>query len=306
MKQARCTCAALAMAAALLLAGASRPSNAAGSVSAIDDAGQRVTLPVPARRIVALGPHLPEQLFAIGAGERVVGTTEYADWPPEANRIPRIARAHSVDLERVTALKPDLVIVWGSGYPPATLEALRRLGVPVYVNEPGRLDDIATSMEKLGVLTAAPHTASAVAALRAQIAALRERHAQRAPVRVFYQIWQQPLMTLSGRHVVNDVIRACGGRNVFEALVPIAPQVSTEAVLAADPQLIVTAEAGGKPGTALDGWIKFERLSAVRLGMLVTLDADKINRHAPRIVDEAAMLCEHIERARRALATTTR
>lgn len=270
------------------------------AVSAVDDSGARITLPVPAQRIVALGPQIAEQLFAIGAGARVVGTTDYADWPPQAKSIPRVARAHSVDLERVAALQPDLIVVWGSGFAPATLEALRRLRVPVFVDEPGTLDSIATSMERLGTLTAAPDAAQAAAAFRARIAALRARYASRAPVRVFYQIWQQPLMTLSGRHVLSEAIRLCGGRNVFESLAPIAPQVSIEAVIAADPQLIATAEPDARAGDALDLWRRFDAVSAVRSGQFATLDANKLNRHTPRLAEELAVLCERIDTARTA------
>ena len=291
-----------ALRAALSLAAALVTFDAAAAVSAVDDAGRRVTLPEPARRIIALAPHITEQLFAIGAGRRIVGTTEFADHPPAAREIPRVARAHSVDLEAVAAARPDLIVVWGSGFPPATIEALRRLGPPVYINEPGALDSIATSLERLGVLTAAGSAAAdAAAAFRQRLEALRARHAQRAPVRVFYQIWQQPLMTLSGRHVISEAIRLCGGRNVFESLTPIAPQVAAEAVLAADPQLIVTAEPDGQPSGALAGWRQFGTISAVRRNQLATLDANKINRHAPRMAEEIGVLCERIDAARSAL-----
>ncbi|GIL05226.1 MAG: cobalamin-binding protein [Betaproteobacteria bacterium] len=267
-------------------------------VAAIDDAGSRIELARPAQRIVSLAPHLTEQLFAIGAGARIVGTTEFADHPDEAKRIPRVARAHSVDLERVAALEPDLIAVWGSGFPPAVLEALRRLGAPVFVSEPKSLADIAGSLERLGTLTASAGAGAAAAAFRARLDALRARYSARRPVTVFYQIWPQPLMTLSGRHALNEAIRVCGGRNVFEDLAPIAPQVSVEAVLAADPQVIVTAEPGGRRTDALDGWKRFPSLRAVRAGRLVTLDADRINRHTPRLLDELAVLCERIDQAR--------
>lgn len=283
------------------LAGAAGVSWAA-AVSAVDDAGLSIALPAPAQRIVALGPQITEQLFAIGVGERVVGTTEYADWPPAANAIPRVARAHSVDLERVAALRPDLIVLWGSGFPPATRDALRRLGVPLFVNEPGALDSIATSMERLGALTAAPRAAEEARAFRARIATLRERHASRPPVRVFYQIWQQPLMTLSGRHVLTEAMTLCGGRNVFADLSPIAPQVSIEAVLAADPQLIATAEPDARASDALDPWRRHAALSATRLGQFATLDANTLNRHSPRMAEAIGTLCERIENARQAVA----
>jgi iron complex transport system substrate-binding protein len=290
----RRTLAALATAAVLALAA----QRAQAEVSAVDDGGNAITLAAPAQRIVALAPHLAEQLFAIGAGDRIVATTEHADYPPAAERIPRVARAHGVDVERVAAARPDLIVVWGSGYPPAVIESLRRLRVPVYVNEPGSLDRIASSLERLGRLTGSAAAPAVAADFRQHIDALRGRYAGRAPVSVFYQIWQQPLMTLSGRHVMSEAIRVCGGRNVFEDLAPIAPQVSIEAVLAADPQVIATAEPGGRATSALDPWRRFGSLRAVKAGRLVTLDADKLNRHAPRMADEIAVLCERIDAAR--------
>jgi iron complex transport system substrate-binding protein len=273
-------------------------ASVARPVAAIDDSGRRIELAQPARRIVSLAPHITEQLFAIGAGDRIVATTDFADYPPEARKLPRVARAHSVDLERVAAARPDLIVVWGSGFPPSIVESLKRLGVPVYVNEPGSLESIATSLERLGSLTASATAPRVAADFRARVAALRARYADRAPVRVFYQIWAQPLMTLAGTHVINEAIRLCGGRNVFGDLAPIAPQVAVEAVVAADPQLIVTAESGAKPGGALDPWRRYATIAAVRNDRLVTLDADRINRHGPRIVDEIGVLCAQIDAAR--------
>lgn len=283
---------AFALVIALVLAGAAH-----AQVAAIDDEGRAVELAQPARRIVSLAPHLTEQLFAIGAGDLIVGTTDFADFPEAAKSLPRVARAHSVDLERVSAARPDLVLVWGSGFPPATIDAVRRLGVPTFVSEPRRLADITTSLERLGTLTGRSAERSA-GAFDAKLAALRERYSGRREVRVFYQVWNDPLMTLGGRHVVSEAIALCGGRNVFADLAPIAPRVSTEAVLAADPEVIITAEPGARPSGVLATWQRFGRISAVRRNLLVTLDADRINRHGPRIVDEIAVLCEAIDRAR--------
>ena len=286
--------------AALLLAGGvtlAAASTASATVSVVDDSGATIVLARPAQRIVSLAPHLTEQLFAVGSGARIVGTTEFADWPEAARRIPRVGRAHSVDLERVAALRPDLILIWGTGFPPATQQALRRLGVPLFVSEPGALDSIATSLERLGTLTGGDG-AGAAAAFRARIDALHAQHAQRPPVRVFYQVWSQPLMTLSGKHVISEGLRVCGARNVFEDLQPIAPQVALEAVIAADPDAIVTAEAGGKPSRAFEAWRKQGTLRAVQHDALITLDADQINRHGPRLADELGRLCAALERVR--------
>jgi len=284
--------AALAVAAWLTLGG-----TAAAKVAVTDDDGQPVELAEPARRIVSLAPHLTEQLFAIGAGDLIVGTTDFADYPEAARRLPRVARAHSVDLERVSAARPDLILIWGSGFPPATVDAVRRLGVPLYVSEPSHLADIATSLTRLGTLTGRPAERT-VQAFNGKVAALRERYRGRREVRVFYQVWADPLMTLGGRHVVSEAIALCGGRNVFADLTPIAPRVSTEAVLAADPEVFITAEPGAQPSDALSMWKRFQQITAVKRNQFVTLDADRINRHGPRIVEEIDTLCGAIDRAR--------
>lgn len=267
------------------------------AVAVVDDEGHALELAQPARRIVSLAPHLTEQLFAIGAGDLIVGTTEFADYPAAARQLPRVARAHNVDLERVRATRPDLILVWGSGFPPATIDAVRRLGVPTFVSEPAHLADIATSLRRLGMLTGRSGEQVA-AAFDAKLAVLRDRYQGRREVRVFYQVWGEPLMTLGGRHVVSEAIGLCGGRNVFSGLAPMAPRVSTEAVLAADPEVIITAEPGARPSAALDMWQRFAGIAAVKNGRLVTLDADRINRHGPRILDEVEAMCKAIDRVR--------
>jgi iron complex transport system substrate-binding protein len=288
------TRAAQASLALLLLLGATSVS---ASISVVDDEGATVTLLQPATRIVSLAPHLTEQFFAIGAGDRIVGTTEFADYPPAALAIRRVGRAHSVDLESVASLKPDLVVIWGSGFPPATVDSVRRLGVPVFISEPRTLDDVARSLQRLGTLTGRDG-APAASEFAGKVAELRLRYAARPPVRVFYQVWATPLMTLSGRHVISEAIAVCGGRNVFAELVPIAPQVTIEAVIAANPQLIITAEPGARAGDALSMWQRFPNLAATLRGQFVTLDADRMNRHGPRLADEIAVLCAAIDRTR--------
>lgn len=294
-RRARATARALvALATFSALAGAAQ----AQTVSATDDAGRRVVLAAPAQRVAALAPNLVEQFYAIGAGARLVAASEYADYPQAARALPRVAVAGSIDLERLVAAKPDLVVVWGGGTSQAQQAALARLGVPVYVAEASTLDAVASSMERLGVLTAAPDATAAAARYRAELATLRQRHAGAKPVRVFYQAWATPLITLGGRHVISEAIALCGGRNVFAALETLAPTVSTEAVLAADPQLIVAAEPHARATGALEAWRRYPQLSAVRSGALVTLDADRLTRAGPRLPQETARLCAAIDAVR--------
>jgi iron complex transport system substrate-binding protein len=288
--------AAIAALLALVSAIAGTPSTPALSVT--DDGGATVRIAQPARRIVSLSPGITEMLFEIGAGTQVVGVSAYSDYPAAALRLPQVSRAQGIDLERIAALAPDLIVTWGSGYSPALQDALRRLDVPVYVVEPRSLASIATSVEHLGVLSGSSAAPAIAAAFRQRLATLRQRYADRAPVRIFYQVWNSPIMTLSGGHITSEVMRSCGARNVFEGLAPLVATVDVEAVVAARPQILLTAESGGIDHGALDGWKRYWQLPAVAAVRLVTLDADKLDRGSTRVLDAMAELCAIVEAAR--------
>jgi len=265
----------------------------------IDDSGRSLTLAQPAQRIASLSPGITELLFSLGAGDRIVAVSEFSDYPAAARSLPRISRAQGIDLEKIAALRPDLIVVWGSGYSPALLEALRRLQFPVYIHEPRSLESIATAIEKLGVLTTSTGAATIASNFRSRLTSLRQRYAGRATVRVFYQVWGNPIMTLSGKHVVSEVMKTCGARNIFEDLAPLVATVDVESVIAARPEVMVTAEPGAVDRGALDGWRRYPQLPAVARNHLVTLDADELDRASVRILDATATLCEEIEQARR-------
>ncbi len=285
-----------ARAAALAMAAAAMPVAHAQAV--VDDSGATVRLARPAQRVVSLSPGITELLFSAGAGAHVVGVSAYSDFPTQARGLPQVSRAQGIDLERVAALRPDLIVTWGSGYSPALLDALRGLGLPVYVLEPRSLESIARSIERLGVLTGSSGAPAAAAAFRARLLDLRQRYAGRSPVRVFYQVWNSPIMTLSGGHLISEVMRTCGARNVFEDLAPLVATVDVEAVIAAQPQILLTAESGGVDRGALEGWKRYGRVPAVAQGRLVTLDADQLDRGSVRVLDATQALCEIVEGAR--------
>jgi len=271
----------------------------AAAIRIIDDAGRSVILEQPARRIISLAPHLTELLFAAGAGGQVVGTVEYSDYPRAAQAIARIGDSAQLDLERILALKPDLVVVWQNGNAQRQLEKLLHLGIPVYYNETHRLTDIARAIDQLGRLAGTEAVAHPAArAFLGRAAELRARYAGRPPVTVFFQIWEQPLLTVNGEHLISDVISLCGGQNVFAGLKPLTPEVSAEAVLAADPEAIVgvTAEAGQPEDVSR--WKPWPRLRAVARGNLFTLGSDTISRNTPRILEGARELCERLAAAR--------
>jgi iron complex transport system substrate-binding protein len=273
-------------------------SAGAAGPEVVDDSGQPVHLARPATRIVSLAPDITESLFDLGAGERVVAVSEFSDRPDAARSLPRVARAQGIDLEAIAALRPDLIVVWGSGYSPAWIDSLRRLPFPVYVHEPRTLEGIASSLERLGSLTGSARAPALAGDFRARLAELRRRYAGRAPVRVFYQVWANPIMTVSGAHLASEVMRACGARNVFADLAPLVPTVDVESVIAARPQVIVATEPGAVDRGSLDGWKRYPQLPAVARHLLVTLDADQMDRATVRTLDATATLCEQVERAR--------
>ncbi|MFP3568337.1 cobalamin-binding protein [Paraburkholderia sp. SIMBA_030] len=277
--------------------------HAHAAINVTDDTGATVTLPAPAQRVISLAPHVTELLYAAGGGAKLVGAVSYSDYPPEAKQLPRVGDNKALDLERIVALKPDLIVVWRHGNAKRQLDRLREMHVPLFFSEPRRLDDVAVSLTRLGqLLGTSPAADAAAAAFRRDIAQLRTRYASRPPVSVFFQVWDRPLMTLNGEHMISDVIALCGGSNVFAKLAPLVPTVSTEAVLAADPEAIVTAAPGAtKPDTTLpqlDSWRAWPGLKAVESNNLFAIDGDLINRPAPRIAQGAKQLCEDLDVAR--------
>lgn len=271
--------------------------SARAAIDLADDGGNHIVLSQPAQRILSLAPHVTELVFAAGAGERLVGVVEYSDYPEAATRLPRIGSHAAFDLERIAALRPDLAIAWGSGNPPSQLAQLRRLKIPVFISEPKRLDDIPASLRSIGRL-AGTSGELAARAFEARLERLRQRHAGRAPVSVFYEIWNQPLMTIGGSHVISDALQACGGRNVFAALKQPAASVELESVLHANPEAIVASGMDAARPEWLDQWRRWPQLTAVQNGNLFFVPPELLQRHTPRLLDGVEQVCEALETAR--------
>ena len=272
---------------------------ASAAISVRDGSGAVVTVARPAQRVATLAPHATELVFAAGAGARIVAAGDYSDYPPAAAAIPRVGSNRQIDTERLVALRPDLLVVWLGGNAERQLEPLRRLGVPVYQSAPTSLDDIANEVERLGQLTGTAATAQpAAAALRVRLAALAARYRDKPPVRVFYQVWEQPLYTLNGRQIVSDAIRLCGGVNVFADLAALAPTVSIEAVLQQNPEVIIRGARPGEQALGLAMWKAYPALLAAKRGNLYTVDADLMARAGPRMIAGAEALCVLLDEAR--------
>jgi len=268
-------------------------------IRVLDDAGHTVVLESPARRIVSLAPNLTELLFAAGAGDAIVGTSEFSDYPAAALGIPRVGGGGGLDIEAIIALQPDLVVAWESGNPDGQLEQLRSLGMTLFLSEPRQLLDVPGTLVRLGQLTGREQVAQAAArAYQARYRELQHRYSGGPAVTVFYQVWRQPLMTVNGAHLISDVIRLCGGRNVFSDLPVLAPQIDIEAVLAADPAVIIVGTGGTSETAELRDWLRWPMLTAVAQGHLYGVQRELLVRHSPRILEGAEQLCGILEKVR--------
>lgn len=285
----------------LIVCAAGVPAALGAPVQTKDGLGRTVTLPAPARRIVSLAPSVTELVYAAGAGTHLVGVSSYSDWPAAARKLPRVGDAFRIDLERIAALRPDLVIGWASGTPPSERKALQRLGLTLMLVAPHRLDDVARAIRRIGHLAGTGAVAGrAAAAFLAERARLARTYSHRRAVSVFYELSDNPLYTVGGRQIISQVLELCGGRNVFAGLGKLAPVVTRASVLARKPQAILVGSYRGAH-RALRAWTRWPWLPAVRHGNLFVVPGGILGRATPRLLVGALAVCRDLERARRNL-----
>ena len=269
------------------------------AIVVVDDNGQEVRLDQPTQRVVSLAPNITEVLFHIGAGDQIVGADEYSNYPEAAKQITRVNNHAAANYELILSLQPDLVIAWQSGNGDKIINPLRKLGIPVFVVETRQMEAIPSLFRRFGQLTGQGETAE----LRAQefsqrLKTLRAAQTGKSMIRAFYQIWDEPLITLNGKHMISDVIGLCGGQNIFADAAPLVPYVNIESVVAADPQVIV---AGGsqedQPGW-FSSWQQWRGISAVINKQIYLIPSDLMQRHSVRILEGAEMMCDFMDRAR--------
>ena len=268
-----------------------------------DDRGNTFDSSVKPKRIAALSPHLAELVYAAGAGSQLAAVVRYSDYPEAAKRVPQIGDASRVDMERLLALGPDLVLGWKSGNPAPELARIEALGFPLFVTEPRRLTDIARILRTVGALAGTSAAAeTAATAVEHELELLRRQYADRPVVRVFYEIWHRPLLTVNGDHIISDVLALCGGRNVFADARLLTPAVSLEAVLAARPDVILGGSSANAPGDLAREW-SGARIAALRDLPTRYVAPDLIQRQTPRMVAGARVICEHLDAIRREKVT---
>ena len=267
-----------------------------------DDRGKTLRLAVPATRMISIAPHLTEIAFAAGVGARLIAVSEYSDYPSEALRLPRVGDGARVDIERILTLKPDLVLAWKSGNQAGDIEKLERLGIPVWVSEPARLADISRLLRDVARLAGEPARGERAAGdFERDLQKLRQRDsgapAQHAALRVFYEIWHQPLLTVNGAHIISDAITLCGGKNVFAGVPVLTPAVSLESVLAARPDIVL---GGGSANGEADFVARWRRMPLAALQAIPTryIAPAGIQRQSPRILEGIRAICTHLDAAR--------
>lgn len=290
----------LVLAASILaLVGARVLAAATPSVSVVDDTGRTLVLPQVPQKIVSIAPGATEMLFAAGAGKQVIATVEFSDEPIEARRVPRIGDSNAIDVERVVALRPDVVVVWEGGSNVAQVAQLERLGIPLYRHKVERLADLPPSLRRLGALAGTASAAEQAAHdVEARLAKLSASHPNAATLTVLLQVWDHPIYTVGRSHVMTDGLRLCGARNIFDDLKEQGPAVDLEAVIARNPQVIVAVAPPGVAQSWLATWKRFGTMRAVRANLLLPFEDNRLSRLGPSALGGTEALCRSLDAVR--------
>ncbi len=277
----------------------------AGEPVRVQDArGHWIELPAPAERIVALAPHIVENFYSAGAGDKLVAAVSYSDYPEQARKLPKIGNYKALSYESLLALKPDLIVAWGSGNGDEMIQKLEDFGFTVFVNESHTLEDIALSVRLFGELAGTGNNSNRAATeWLKRLAKLKHNNKKLTPISVFYQVWNDPLQTLNGEHLISDVIESCGGRNAFADAIVLAPKISIESVLNRNPEVIISSGMGESRPDWLDAWEAYPTLSAVKNDNLYFVPPDIIQRHTFRVLDGMGMICSNLRKARAKAST---
>lgn len=251
-----------------------------------DDAGRRVSIPVPVNRVISLAPNLTEIVFAIGAGHRLVGRTSYCDFPPEAKAVAEVGDTLNPSLERVIALQPQVVLISTSSQLEIFTRQLRDQNIAVFVTAPRDLEAVFRNIDQIGRIVGHQQQAEQlIQKLRDRTGAVEEAVKDKQPVRVFYQLSAEPLYTIGREAFETDLIRRAGAISVTADVPGAWPRYSNESALANKPEAIVLPT-GGSMGAANSNVIDALRQSpAVLAGRVYKINGDYLVRPGPRAVD---------------------
>jgi vitamin B12 transport system substrate-binding protein len=241
-------------------------------------------------RVVSLAPSLSEIVVELDSANLLVGVLDAGERPAAIASIPSVGRYGQLDMERLLSLKPDLLLLWPGSVGPAQRDQLKGLGIPTFVAEPHSLEQLTTQIEAIAAQLGRPERGvKRAAALRQRLVELRQRYRREVPLRVFYQVWDKPLYTVGGGQIISDALEVCGARNVFADLSLPAPQVSIEAVLQRDPEVILASDQA-----QLNAWKAWPQVAAVKQEKLLLVTDKGLERPSGQMINATAKLCQLI------------
>ena len=269
------------------------------AISVIDFTGEKLVFAEPIKSIVALSPHIVENIYAVGASDRLLGVVEYSNFPPQAKELPIVASFEKTNIERIVELNPDLIMAWESGNSHSAINRLKELGFNVYMDRPDSLVDVAKSIRDIGVLTGLSDNAEEVASsYESTLEQFWQANQDKTDVSVFYQVWNSPLQTISGNHIISASIELCGGTNIYADEFSVAPIINIESVLERDPEVIIASGMGDDRPEWLDEWARWPNLRAVQGNNLFAVNPDHIQRHTTRLVLGIDAICQRLDKVR--------
>ena len=268
-------------------------------ISVVDGVGNVVSLEQPATRIVSLAPHLTEQVFSAGAGDKLVGVVNYSDYPEQAKKLPVIGSYEKVSFESLVGLMPDLVLAWDSSGGEQLIARMKTLGFKVYVSKSKRIPEIAKSIRDIGTLSGTADVSEKTAEdfLKTYHRLVKENE-NKTPLKVFYQLWHKPIMTTNNSHTISNALEVCGGDNVFADAIPVIPRIGVESVVRRNPEVIIASGMGKESPEWLQEWRRWPDMNAVKVGALYSVPPDLLHRHSVRLLLGVELLCNHFDDAR--------
>ncbi|MGI9273457.1 MAG: cobalamin-binding protein [Endozoicomonas sp.] len=285
--------------ATMLVHSAQALSSESKTLCVTDDLQHKVCVDQPVKRVISLAPGTTELAFAAGGGKKLVAVDDHSDYPSAVQNIPRIGGYPNVSAEAIVAMKPDLVLAWSGGNDSRLTGQLEKLGLTLFHSDPIDYDGIASVIRRLGKTMGTESQAEASArAFEKRYQSILSQYSSAEPVRVFFEIWNEPLMTVNGNQIISKTIELCGGVNIFADASVRVPRVGIESVLAADPQAIVSSRIV-QGGSGIESrWQRWGRIHAVKNNHLFTIEGDLITRPTPRALDGAEILCQQLQTVR--------
>ena len=268
----------------------------AAPVCVTDDTGRSVCPETSIERVISLSPGSTELIFAAGGGSRVVGVDEHSDYPAEVASIDRIGGYPNISVESIAALKPDLIVAWAGGNSPQLTAMLESLGIPLFYINPQSFSDVASAIRRLGVVFDAEALANQSADnVEQRYRAIVAQYENKKPVTVFYEVWNNPLMSINSNHIIHQVIDVCGGKNIYADAWTQVPRVSIESLIAANPEVISSSTFIKDGKTIEERWSQWHNISAVKNNAYISVSGDLISRPTPRALDAAQEFCEQLD-----------